>query len=97
MEGTVMEVHQLEGFDPQGRSFSRDANIVVSDEGYHAKILYEGLRVESNVFPTVEEALKELSVKLRRHGFTRIRTRLNFREERYFAEREPWVDYPDQD
>jgi|SRR5579863_15533 len=95
MEEAVLERHQLEGFDNQGRSFSRDACIVVTEEGYFAKIHYEGLRVESNVFPTVEEALQELALKLQKHRFTRIRTRLNFREERYFAEREPWVDYSD--
>lgn len=96
MEKTIFEVHQLEGFDHQGRSFSRDANIVLTDEGYFAKFNYEGLRVDSNIYPTVEESLHELARKLQKKGFTRIRTRLNFREERYFAEREPWVDYPDR-
>lgn len=95
MEDAVLEIHQLEAFDNQGRSFNRDANIIVNDEGYSAKILYEGLRVDSSIYPTVEEALQELSLKLQKKGFTRIRTRLNFREERYFAEREPWTDYPD--
>lgn len=94
MEGTILEIHQLEAFDNQGRSFSRDANIVITDDGYFSKIGYEGLRVESNIFPTVEESLRELSLKLQKKGFTRIRTRLNFREEKYLAEREPWVDYP---
>ena len=95
MEGNVLEIHQIEGFDNQGRSFNRDTKIVVTDEGYSAKVNYEGLRVESNIFPTVDEALRELALKLQRKGFTSLRTRINFREERYLAEREPWVDYPD--
>jgi hypothetical protein len=27
--------------------------------------------------------------------FTRLRTRLNFRGKKYYAEKEAWVDYPD--
>jgi len=33
--------------------------------------------------------------KLQQLGFTKMRTRPNFRGQRYLAEKETWVDYPD--
>jgi hypothetical protein len=33
--------------------------------------------------------------KLQQSGFTRLRTRANFKGTRYLAEKETWVEYPD--
>ncbi len=94
IDETVAEIHQIEGFDPQGRSFNRDVPIGFTEEGFWARINYEGLKADTPPYPTVEEALFELVRRLQKNGFKDLRTRLNFREERYFAETQPWVNYP---
>ncbi|MFY9271195.1 MAG: hypothetical protein WAO55_15740 [Candidatus Manganitrophaceae bacterium] len=87
----VFEIHHLEAFDPTGRMFSRNVRIDVGENGYIGHFGYEGFTVQTGEYPTIEEVLKDLTLKLQRKGFTEIRTRVNFREERYLAEREPWV------
>jgi hypothetical protein len=89
----MFEVHQMEGVDPTGRMFSRDAKIDVDENGYKGSFRYEGFAIASSEYPTIEEALSDLAVKLQRKRFSDIRSRLNFREDRYYAEREPWVYY----
>ncbi|MEK7286271.1 MAG: hypothetical protein AAB035_03120 [Nitrospirota bacterium] len=89
----VFEIHQMEGVDPTGRMFSRDAVIDVDEGGYKGVFRYEGISIQSGEYPTIEETLSELATKLQRKKFLDIRSRLNFREERYYAEREPWVYY----
>jgi len=76
-----------------GRMFSRDVVIHVDEEGYTGRFAYEGLALRSGAHLTVEEAIAEIARKLQRKGFASLRTRVNFREERYLAEREPWIDY----
>ena len=39
--------------------------------------------------------VKELVEKLQESGFSRLRTRANFKGTRYLAEKETWIDYPD--
>jgi len=63
--------------------------------GYSAKIQYESVTAETSSHPTVLEALHALVRQLLKHGFSRMRTRVNFRGTRYLAEKEPWIDYPD--
>ena len=63
--------------------------------GYTAKIQYESVSEETSSWPTVLEALQVLVRQLLGHGFSRMRTRVNFRGVRYLAEKEPWIDYPD--
>ncbi len=89
----VFEIHHVEGFDPTGRMFSRDINIDVDENGYTGHFGYEGFTAQSNEHPTVEEVLSDMTRRLQRKGFAELRTRLNFREDRYLAEREPWVYY----
>ena len=38
---------------------------------------------------------RHLAGQLQKIEFTRLRTRLNFRGKKYYAEKEAWVDYPD--
>ncbi len=89
----MFEIHQLEAVDPTGRMFSRDAKIDVDENGYKGFFCYEGFAIESCEYPTTDEALCDLATKLQKKKFSDVRSRLNFREERYYAEREPWVYY----
>ena len=89
----VFEIHHIEGFDPQGRMFNRDVPIEVDENGYEAQFRYEGFFAQSGEHPTVEEAIGDLTKRLFKKGFKELRTRLNFREDRYLAEREPWIYY----
>ncbi len=89
----TFEIHQTEGFDPSGRMFNRDTHVDVDENGYAGSFRYEGLTIQTSAHPTVEEALIELTRKLGRKGFCDLRTRINFREERYLAERAPWIYY----
>ena len=91
----IVERHQLEGQDERQRVFNRLVDIQRSEKGYGALFHYEGLNFETDVFRTVAEVLQDLVSKLQQTGFSTLRTRLNFRGKRYYAEREPWVGYPD--
>ena len=94
-KNTVIEKHQIEGNDPPGRSFSRMVPITRTATGYTARVQYESVTAETPSFPTIAEALRYLAGQLQKVEFTRLRTRLNFRGKKYYAEKEPWVDYPD--
>jgi len=91
----MIEIHQLEGFDPQGRSFNRNAEVYRSDKGFSTRFQYEGVTAESATFVTITEAITDLVKKLQLKGFRKIRTRVNFKGKRYLAERQSWVNYPD--
>ncbi len=94
-EGLV-EKHQLEGVDPSDRYFNRTILVNRTPSGYSAKIMYESFVVESRSHSTIAATVKELVDKLQGFGFTRMRTRANFKGTRYLAEKETWLDYPDQ-
>jgi hypothetical protein len=94
-EGLV-EKHQLEGVDPSDRYFNRTILVNRTPSGYSAKIMYEAFVVESRSHSTIAAAVKELVDKLQEYGFTRMRTRANFKGTRYLAEKETWLDYPDR-
>ena len=93
-EGLV-EKHQLEGVDPSDRYFNRTILVNRISSGYSAKIMYEAFVVESGSHSTIAAAVKELVEKLHGVGFTRLRTRANFKGTRYLAEKETWLDYSD--
>jgi hypothetical protein len=92
---TIIEIHQLEGFDPQGRSFNRNVEVYRSEKGFSARFQYEGVSAESATFVTIAEAIADLVRAIQRKGFRRLRSRVNFRGKRYLAERQPWLDYAD--
>ena len=94
-KNTLIEKHQIEGNDPPGRSFSRMAMITRTATGYTAKVQYESVTAETPSLPTIAEALLHLAGQLQKVEFTRLRTRLNFRGKKYYAEKEAWLDYPD--
>lgn len=95
VKNAVVEKHQLEGMDPSDRYFNRMIPIKRVDRGYSGTVMYEALTLESKVYRTVQETLKDITDQLRELGFNTMRTRLNFKGQRYLAEKETWVDYLD--
>jgi len=94
-EGLV-EKHQLEGVDPSERYFNRAILVNRTPSGYSAKVMYEALTVEGRTHPTIAAAVKELVEKLQGLGFSRMRTRTNFKGTKYLAEKETWIEYQDR-
>ena len=94
-EGTI-ERHQVEGMDPSDRYFSRSIPVNRVAQGYTGSVMYEALTVAGSTKPTTGAAVSSVVEKLQELGFTRIRTRPNFKGQRYLAEKETWVDYPDK-
>jgi hypothetical protein len=93
-EGLV-EKHQIEGVDPSDRYFSRAILVNRTAAGYMSKVMYEALTVESGSHSTITGAVKELVEKLQGLGFSRMRTRANFKGTRYLAEKETWIEFAD--
>jgi hypothetical protein len=93
-EGLV-EKHQIEGVDPSERYFSRAILVNRAASGYSAKVMYEALTVQGQTHPTIGAAVKELVEKLQEFGFSRMRTRMNFKGTKYLAEKETWIEYSD--
>lgn len=93
-EGLV-EKHQIEGVDPSDRYFNRAILINRSTSGYTAKSTYEALTVESGPHSTIIASVTELVEKLQALGFSRMRTRVNFKGARYLAEKETWIEHAD--
>jgi len=89
----LIEKHQIEGIDPSDRYFNRAVLVNRTPSGYAAKVMYEALTVEGQSHPTIAAAVKDLAEKLYPLGFTRLRTRTNFKGNKYLAEKETWVDY----
>jgi hypothetical protein len=87
------EIHQMEGFDSRKRMFNRNIFVHKKDRNYSVQFTYEGLFLESPHFSTPAEAIKELVKTVQGKGFSRLRTRLNFKGKRYLTELEPWVDF----
>jgi hypothetical protein len=94
-EGLV-EKHQIEGVDPSDRYFNRAILVNRNATGYSAKVMYEALTVEGRSHSTIAAAVRELVEKLQGLGFTRMRTRVNFKGARYLAEKETWIEHPDR-
>jgi hypothetical protein len=93
-EGLV-EKHQLEGVDPSDRYFNRTVLVNRTLSGYAAKVMYEALVVEGHSHPTITAAVQELVEAMQGFGFSKMRTRANFKGTKYLAEKETWIDYPD--
>ena len=93
-EGLV-EKHQVEGVDPSDRYFNRTVLINRTASGYAAKVMYEALTVEGHSHPTITAAVQELVESMQKLGFSKMRTRTNFKGMKYLAEKETWVDYQD--
>jgi hypothetical protein len=93
-EGLV-EKHQVEGVDPSDRYFNRTILVNRTPSGYAAKVMYEALNVEGHSHPTITAAVQELIESMQRFGFSKLRTRANFKGTKYLAEKETWLDYQD--
>lgn len=94
-EGLV-ERHQVEGIDPSDRYFNRAILVNRVAGGYSAKVTYEALAVEGKTYSTVSAAVKDAVDQLQNLGFRTLRSRANFKGARYLAEKETWIEYPDQ-
>lgn len=92
----LIERHQVEGADPSDRYFNRSIQVTRSAQGYTGSVMYEALTVTGQTKPTIPAAVASTVARLQELGFMRIRTRLNFKGQRYLAEKETWVNYPDQ-
>ena len=91
----LIERHQVEGIDPSDRYFNRSVLVNRVAVGNTGKMTYEAYAVEGTPHSTTSAAVKAVVDKLQSVGFTRMRTRLNFKGNRYLAEKETWTDYPD--
>jgi len=91
----LAEKHQVEGFDPSERYFNRTVLVNRTASGYAAKVMYEALNVEGHSQPTIGAAVHELIEAMQGFGFTKLRTRVNFKGTKYLAEKETWLDYQD--
>ena len=95
VRNAVIEKHQLEGTDPSARYFNRMIPIKRVEKGYSGTVMYEALNLNSQVHRTAQGAITDLVDQPRELGFTTMRTRLNFKGQKYLAEKETWVNYPD--
>ena len=95
VRNAVVEKHQIEGTDPSDRYFNRMIPIKRVKEGYSGNVMYESLTIQSQVHRTVKGAITDIVDQLRELGFTTMRTRLNFKGQRYLAEKETWIEYSD--
>jgi hypothetical protein len=91
----LIEKHQVEGVDPSDRYFNRTILVNRTPSGYAAKVMYEALNVEGHSHPTITAAVQELIEAMQRFGFSKLRTRANFKGTKYLAEKETWLDYQD--
>ena len=91
----LIEKHQVEGVDPSDRYFNRTVLVNRTPSGYAAKVMYEALTVEGHSHPTIPAAVQELIELMQGFGFTKLRTRANFKGVKYLAEKETWLDYQD--
>ena len=91
----LIEKHQVEGVDPSDRYFNRTVLVNRTPSGYAAKVMYEALTVEGHSHPTITAAVQELIEAMQGFGFSKLRTRANFKGTKYLAEKETWVDYQD--
>jgi len=91
----LIEKHQVEGVDPSDRYFNRTVLVNRTPSGYAAKVMYEALTVEGHSHPTITASVQDLIEAMQRFGFTRLRTRANFKGTKYLAEKETWLDYQD--
>ena len=91
----LIEKHQVEGVDPSDRYFNRTVLVNRTPSGYAAKVMYEALTIEGHSHPTIAAAVHELIELLHGFGFTKLRTRTNFKGVKYLAEKETWIEYQD--
>ena len=90
-----LDKHQLAGLDVRERGFSRSIEFEQTGEGYRAVLRYETTRVETDLHPTQDEALRLLIQLLHAQGYRQLRTQMSFRNGVYLGSQELWVEYPD--
>ena len=91
----MIHVHHIAGIDDRERGFNRQAQVIVGESLYQARLRYEMLQIEVESDKTEEEALQRLIQELQERGYTQLRTQRIFKGEQYLGTQELWVDYPD--
>ncbi|CUQ67215.1 hypothetical protein [Candidatus Nitrospira inopinata] len=95
MAEPALDKHQLAGFDPRERGFSRAVEFESVTEGYQAILRYETVRVTTEPRRTQDDALLALIALLHEQGYRQLKTQKSFHKGAYLGSREPWVEYPD--
>jgi hypothetical protein len=95
MPREIVEKHQLAGLDDLERGFNRVVELERIDGACRATLRYETTLVVTNGCEAAADALAELIRLLHARGFQQLRSQLSFRENNYFGNREPWIEYPD--
>ena len=95
MSDRIQEKHQLAGFDPRERGFSRPVLFERIDRGFQAILRYETTQVMTVARATPIAALEELISTLQGQGYSQLRSQLSVKDGTYLGSQEPWVEYPD--
>lgn len=95
MPKDIVEKHQLAGLDEHERGFNRVVELERDGDMCRAALRYETTLLVTGGYATHADALVELIRLLHTRGFRQLRSQLSFRENSYFGNREPWIEYPD--
>ena len=95
MPKDIVEKHQLAGLDEHERGFNRAVELERDGDRYCAALRYETTLLMTDGCTTHADALVELIRLLHARGFRQLRSQLSFRDNTYFGNREPWIEYPD--
>ncbi|MFN3680667.1 MAG: hypothetical protein ACK4VP_01315 [Nitrospira sp.] len=87
--------HQLAGFDPRERGFTRTVEFELVDGGYRAVLRYETVRIVTEPCGTQDSALLALVALLHQQGYRQLRSQKIFHKMQYLGSQERWVEYPD--
>lgn len=87
--------YQLAGVDDLDRGFNRQADIRRFGGQFQAIFQYEKFLLEAARQTTEQAALTILIQELHERGYTQLRTRLQFRGEKYLGNQEIWEEHSD--
>lgn len=91
----LLDKHQLAGFDPRERGFTRSVEFEAVASGYRAVLRYETVRITTEPCETQDAALLALVALLHQQGYRQLRSQKSFHQGTYLGSRELWIEYPD--
>jgi hypothetical protein len=95
MPNDIVEKYQLAGLDEHERGFNRVVELERDGGRCRAVLRYETTLLVTDGCAIHADALVELIRLLHARGFRQLRSQLSFRENTYYGNREPWIEYPD--
>ena len=95
MPKDIVEKHQLAGLDEHERGFNRVVELERDGGMCRAMLRYETTLLVTDSHATHSDTLVELIRLLHARGFRQLRSQLSFKENTYYGNREPWIEYPD--